>query len=541
MPQCIRSLFLNKTLTNVICLFLLVLAGNASLNAQATATDLTAQKTAVVNEIDARLAKNKVTMPPTEADRASIKEAAKFILRVRNKPALYAVALNARVAKDPAVAETQKQIAASSKLTVNRFKADVDEARVDKQVGSGSSSSGSTSLTSKGSVPAILGFAVENGALESSTSGTTITFRGRPVQIIQALQDIGFTDSYKVIENNPGLGFLNRFSFAVGFDTSRSNQTSTFTGNANQLSEYSFHIDLINHRDPRDKRYDPQWNKLQTGVAQEMANNLFKVTDEILMSDNYQAVFAPWMDATTDQIADAIIQNGKVKDNEALNTVLEERLASIPLPTNPASLTAISAFAQSTEAMLAARKDILSFIGTAPIFTFDYSGHRASPPVALQPSLPDTSNFKLIAEFAPIPGGSFTSNGSVTIFNSRPQTIAANRVRDAQFSSQLDIPVAKSVPKIGNVVLSFSGKFEYIPDDVLTPATTNTIFGPGLALRGNIGLGQAKLTIPVKGSSVKIPLSLTVSNRTELIKENDVRGNIGITFDLDSIIGRLKP
>jgi hypothetical protein len=541
MPQCTRLSSLTKVATNVVWLFLLVIAGNASLKAQTTATDLTGPKTAVVNEIDARLAKNKVTLPATEAARANIKEAAKFILRVRNKPALYALALNARMAKDPAVAETQKQIAAASKLAVNRFKADVDEVRVDKQVGSGSSSSGSTSLTSKGSVPAILGFAVENGALESSTSGTTITFRGRPVQIVQALQDIGFTDSYKVIENNQGLGFLNRFSFAVSFDTSRSNQTSTFTGNANQLSEYSFHVDLINHRDPRDKRYDPKWNELQTGVAQEMANNLFKVTDEILMSDNYQAVFSPWLDATVDQIADAILQNGKVKDNDALNKVLDEQLGSIPLPTSPTSLTTISAFAQSTDKMLAARKDILSFVGTAAIFTFDYTGHRSSPAVAPQPSLPDTSNFKLIAEFAPIPGGSFTSNGSVTIFNSRPQTVAANRVRDAQFSSQLDIPVAKSIPKIGNVVLSFSGKFEYIPDDVLTPAASNTIFEPGLALRGNIGLGQAKVTIPVKGSSVKIPLSLTVSNRTELIKENDVRGNIGLTFDLDSIIGRLKP
>jgi len=524
MLQCTPSSYLNRAVAKALCLALLVCGEAALAFSQATATDLTPQRNAVVNELDRQLAA-KVTMPPTEADRTTIRNEAKFLLRIQNKPALYAVALSAQVAKDP----------------VNKFKADVDEARVDKQVGSASSSTGSTSLTSKGSVPAILGFAVENGALETSTSGTSITFTGRPVQIIQALQDIGWTDSYKVIEKNLGLGFLNRFALGVTFDTSRTGQNSTFTGNANQLSDFKFHVDIINHRDPRDKRYDNKWDGLRIGVAQEMANKLFRVTNDILMSDAYQALFNPWLDTTLDNITDAILQNGSVRNNDALNKALDDRLAAIPLPANPADLATITTFAQSTEKMLAARKNILDFVGTAPIFTFDYTLHRATPGVAPQPALPDTSNFKLIFEFAPIKGGSFTSNGAVTIFNSQPQTIAANRIRDAQFSSQLDVPVAKSIPKIGNVVLSFAGKYEFIPDDVLTPATNNTIFGPGLALRGNIGLGQAKLTIPVKGSGVKIPLSLTVSNRTELIKENDVRGNIGITFDLDSIIGRLKP
>ena len=55
------------------------------------------------------------------------------------------------------------------------------------------------------------------------------------------------------------------------------------------------------------------------------------------------------------------------------------------------------------------------------------------------------------------------------------------------------------------------------------------------------GIGQFKFTIPVKGSGVKIPLSVTFSNRTEFIKESKVRGNVGITFDLDTIFSKLKP
>jgi hypothetical protein len=542
MLQCTRSSSLNSTIAKVLFLAVLGCVGASSAFSQSNDTVLTGQRNGVVVDLDRQLQKVGVTMPPTEADRTKIRDAAKFVLRVANKTDLYAVALSTRMASDPAVAQVKAQMDAASRLAVNKLKADVDEVRVDKQVGSASSSAGSTSLTTKGSVPAILGFAVENGALESSSSGTSITFTGRPVQIIQALQDIGWTEGYKVIEKNPGLGFLNRFSFGLTFDASRTGQNSTFTGNANQISDFTFHVDIVNHRDPRDKRYDKDyWEPLQHGVAQEMALNTYQVNDKILTSEAYGAVFNPWLDTTLDNITDAILQNGTVKNNDALNQVLDQRLAAIPLPSGPTDPTTIAAFAQSTQQMLDARKKILDFVGTAPIFTFDYTLHRATPGVAPQPTLPDTSNFKLIFEFAPIKGGSFTSNGAVTIFNSQPQTIAANRIRDAQFSSQLDVPVAKSIPKIGNVVLSFAGKYEFIPDDVLTPATNDTIFGPGLALRGNIGLGQAKLTIPVKGSGVKIPLSLTVSNRTELIKENDVRGNIGITFDLDSIIGRLKP
>jgi hypothetical protein len=42
------------------------------------------------------------------------------------------------------------------------------------------------------------------------------------------------------------------------------------------------------------------------------------------------------------------------------------------------------------------------------------------------------------------------------------------------------------------------------------------------------------LEIPV-AAGVSLPISITYSNATELIKEKDVRGNFGITFDLDKL------
>lgn len=51
--------------------------------------------------------------------------------------------------------------------------------------------------------------------------------------------------------------------------------------------------------------------------------------------------------------------------------------------------------------------------------------------------------------------------------------------------------------------------------------------------------GQTKFTIPVL-DGVDIPLSLTVANRTELIEENDVRGQFGFSFDVSRLMAALR-
>jgi hypothetical protein len=44
----------------------------------------------------------------------------------------------------------------------------------------------------------------------------------------------------------------------------------------------------------------------------------------------------------------------------------------------------------------------------------------------------------------------------------------------------------------------------------------------------------------MKDSGVKIPISVTATNRTELNTEKDVRGSIGITLDLDTLMSTLS-
>ena len=59
--------------------------------------------------------------------------------------------------------------------------------------------------------------------------------------------------------------------------------------------------------------------------------------------------------------------------------------------------------------------------------------------------------------------------------------------------------------------------------------------------RGTTTVGQLKLTVPTKGAGIRIPLSVTWANRTDLIKEKVVRANVGVSYDLDSVFARFKP
>lgn len=427
---------------------------------------------------------------------------------------------------------------------VNLFRGEADEARVDKQVGAASSSSGSTSLTSKGSGPAVLGFAVENGALEKSVSGTAITFTGRPVQIIQALQKTPFAASFKQIEENASLGALNRFSFSFTFDTSRDNAAGTLTASANQLSSYSARFDVLNHRDPRDTIHNARWETLRLGVQQQANIKLLEAFNLVSESEMFTARFNEWLAPTAKALVDALNSNAT---DDVLTRIVSERLSNFPSAAGiPGADTALRGFAEATDAMLEARLNILDYVETSPIVSIDFVGDRAAVAKPGEIQLPDTSTVNVIAELAPFHGGSFTLNGSATIFNAVPVNITASRLRHVEVSSQLDIPVAASASQIGNVVLSLAFKYKHLPNDVLGiaaggQAATTGSSNADAALKGDILYGQAKLTFPVKGSGIKIPLSVTFANRSELIKESIVRGNLGLTLDMDTIIGKLKP
>ena len=395
--------------------------------------------------------------------------------------------------------------------------------RVDKQGGSDASSSGSTSLVSKGSVPTILGFAVDTGALLKSTNGSTITFRGNVTGLAKALAGKGFITGFD--EDSPTARFLRRTSFSFSFDPTRGNQMGVFTGSKQQLSNYSVRLDVYNKRDARDARYKKDWDNFlanqSQGLVAQIDSSLRVLTNP---STN------TWTDPSLQDwyvLADSAVRG--VDGIDQIDAVLREQLNKAPKNLAPTTLAELRSFDKRFKAWLDERESILDRIAKAPIVTFEYINDRPLNAGSL-------SKFSVIGEGGFGPRLDLTFNGSVTMFNKKPTVPSQNRIRDFQFAGQFDAPFGEIGMGLGKPVLSFAGRYERLISNATTVVGTTA---PNT--KGDIGVGQIKLTIPVKNSGIRIPISFSFANRTELIKEKEVRGNFGFTFDLDTLFALFKP
>jgi hypothetical protein len=160
-------------------------------------------------------------------------------------------------------------------------------------------------------------------------------------------------------------------------------------------------------------------------------------------------------------------------------------------------------------------------------------------------SRPSTSNVRLIFSHQPTDAPLLiTANAAFTWYNSVPSGANSGRFRDLQIAGQIDRRLGE-VANLGNAVATFGGYYQWMKEDALIVIGPGNIApGSGIVLpgtaakllgtKGNIAVLQAKVAFPVS-SVVKIPISITWSNRTELINEKDIRGQVGLTLDLDSV------
>jgi hypothetical protein len=419
------------------------------------------------------------------------------------------------------------------------FVTEAQDARIDQQVGAGPSSQGTTSLVVKGGVPYFFGLAVENGAATQSQSGTTITYRANPAGLLNMFEKKGFITGFRQNESDPFLKVLGKTSLGFTFDTSRGNQPGVFTGDKQQLSAFSARFEFVNERDPRLKKYERTWEEFVANEGVALAKQVWATT--LALND--------WGSATSDEsFKDPALEAWLQQTNQVLITIdrnlaplerinqiakiVRERIDLLPVDkVSDQTVAAITAFAKQFKEYTDKKNEILKTIAKGKIFTLEYTNNRAV-------NAPDTSNFNFIAATGTGAKVDLTANGSFTFFNKLP--IAATptgprpgRIRDFQFAGQVSIPF-----KVGEGQFDFwfSGRYERLLIDASTVAGT-TMTGT----KGDIAVGQFGLNVPIKSLGIKFPISVTFANRTELIKEKEVRGNIGFTFNWDTLFSKLKP
>lgn len=417
------------------------------------------------------------------------------------------------------------------------------------QVGSGADSGGSTSVAMKGLVPALLGFAVEHGAITQNVNKTIATFRVSPAGVLKALQGEGLLDIYQDYASSAGFRFASRFSAAVGFDTSLGDSPGTLVADEQQLKTWSVTVTLWNTRDPRTKGYGPMWRDLanQQGAA---LNQSRTALDTALKN---WTTLATWQNALEQRVRTEVDEPW-AKDGNL--TAAQQRFAAIldvELPalselssTDPAVTSAMTSYVTVLTSIVTARNDIYKFANEGTVATFDWTTTRDE-------NLPDLYTLTGIyaGSFTRSRKDDFTANGALHFYKESPAGTDRS-FKDFNLTAQWDRPLGKvlEIP----FAITLAARYQYIPKDVpvsgaaLIVPTTDTeapapvaepASGTAIAPKGHLILGQAKLTIPLK-NGVKIPLSVSFANRTELIKESDVRANFGVTFNLDAFIAAAR-
>jgi len=425
-----------------------------------------------------------------------------------------------------------------------------DQSRIDKQLGATSSSTGTTNLVSRPSTPELLGLAVEFGALTQTINGSVTTFRANADSTFRAIA--GQPISCIGCMGTAGLKNLN---FAASFNLSHqgSKQVTTagpatpatppvsslvLPSSSAQFSSFSARYDIYNPKDTRSRQYQDAWSDWFTKnekTLQDAATALLTAANPFLSKigndPNYQNLkteFGPKLLQADPADMDALLED------------YLSRLVALAKAANPnfnqQLLTVRAAYAQYGQAYNDAIKDLRG----KPQFSFEYTFTR---PV----NQPDTDNFRFIYGSNPFSGGGLLStNLAVTIYQAQiPAGAHYGRFRDIQAAAQFDRPLGNFLSYAA--VLTLAGYVQYqvdpsvinIQPGLLVPGTTITLpqnaqvlLGP----KGTTGIAQGKVTLKMKNSGVRIPIALTWASRTELIDATDVRGNIGITYDLDSLL-----
>jgi hypothetical protein len=442
-------------------------------------------------------------------------------------------------------------------LGYSKFLQEVESARMDKQAGATPSSQGTTSIVSKGVASQVLSLATEQGALIRTDSKTTSTFQANGLgaaRLIEGAEQFPYCAIYDYHCESFPSRTLRGLSAGVSFYTSpssnnASNSSATSTNNNDVLNastktvagwnvRYDFHV----RRNLKDmaSNYQTQFNQKYTSAGADGAAMLLataKITNPLVIPPtgappvNFHQLYLDWEDTYAKALQSA--------DADDFNRILMEALTKLVVIAKQADpnfqvdagnvMSKMSTYFGNTDALLSDYVNVVTF-------SVEYDDTK---PV----KQPSQSTAKFILSARP-KGFQLTANASVEFYNHLLQS-NVNRVRDAQAAVQLDRKFGGPNSAV-SPTLSAGYYFQYmvanallsLPSTDFAPGTTIALPGSAAELlntTGSINLGQVKVTLAIRNTGINFPIALTFSNRTDLIKATDVRGNFGITYDLDSL------
>jgi hypothetical protein len=489
------------------------------------------------------------------------------------------------------------QSSAAAKRGFADFVKQLEALRTDKQAGSSVDPGASTNLVSKGTTARLLSVASEFGAITESVSGQTVTVQGSLDGLPSALVRKSVLPYCLPTSPNEkgciGQGWfdaLGRFSYGVSFNTSQNSQTvtgtasgqaqgaaqpATFTASSRQITAWNARAILWNARqETTTKDFTTRWQKLldqakaaaggatpktATPAAAPAANAAAADPSATATITAAKALLKPLEDLI---VAAAIPQDKRdawykaafqaisaadLKAPGALELAWWRQIATylqLVADANPKAADAALAFIRALSNYEFEQRQFIKAIANKPVLTLQYNDNR---PVGQS----STSTVRLIFDKGVGKGVSIALNGAFTLYNSNlPTDIpGVSRLRDAQFATQVQKDLG-SLAFIGAAAVAGSYYFQYQNSPAILNVTPGTPL-PGItfvglpstasqvfAQKGNLHVGQIRLVLGAGGSSVRFPLAISYSNRTELIPKATWRAQLGISYDFDALFSK---
>lgn len=419
--------------------------------------------------------------------------------------------------------------------------------QMNKMLGSTAGSSGTTSLLSNSVVADILSVATEYGAITQTNSGNVTTLRTN----LLGLSGLVYGDPYLGCPSlavggcTPAARWLRGVSSFLSVETTNASSTSTvagtngFTGapattsipkGNNRMSAWGARFDWF-RKTLYDSHalagFDQKWADAMTEVASSAAeaelDSSISSLMQILANNTWRQSF---LDA---------LQNAPQGELEERLKQQLDSLISLMASNDVQFMAKVQRAQNAIVATFVQRDEILRSLQSNKFSTEFNSLHPLGQV--------NFSNIRLIYSYQPSKAPLLlTVNFAAEWYDSIPSGVKLGRLRDYQGAVQVD----RSLPMLGSSVLTAAFYNQWmVANALITIPAGNAAPGTGiilpgaagtlLASKGDIRIGQVKLTMPMKNGLIKIPLSFTWSNRTELINESEKRGQIGFTVDFDSI------
>jgi len=408
--------------------------------------------------------------------------------------------------------------------------------RADVQNGSSSGASGSTSAVLSPLLPAVFGLGLETGSLTRTVSGTTITLKANPAALFCAS---GSKASRVALRDDDACTtYWKRVGLTASFDTSRGEKKTEIADLQtlnNQFAELTVRAELINHRKASGQRFhevfsEPlaQWRREAQRFADLSAEAAAGALETQLRKD-LEAQLTALMGTSGYQAA------GEAERIRQIEDVVKAALGKVQ-----GDLSNLTARRRAWLSSLRANAYLRQAVDNASVLTAEYSYQKPdlaketigteAPKGGRPPSL-----HSLRVIYAKGWGNrklDFTANAATSFFaETRPGMRGSFRDFRGGVEAKFKL---REIDNYGAPTLSFAGLYVFLNQEPL---------GLGLVAfnqvkihaRGHIGLFQTKLEFPTANNAIRIPLSFTYSNRTELIRETEVRGQVGISFNLDAL------